>query len=129
MVAKRAFVSFDYDHDNDLYGDLVEQSRRPDSPFRITDWSIPSAVHDSLWKWEARKRIDQVDVVIFICGVNTHSARGVEAEMSITQSAGKRYFLLKGRRRHTCSKPKNARLADTIQPWTWSNIAQLLGGS
>ena len=120
------FISFDYDHDKDLHGDLVAQANRPDSPFRIIDQSLPSAVHDANWKRVVRQRIRQADVVVFICGANTHSAAGVGAEMSITQTEHKRYFLLKGRRGQSCSKPKNSRGRDTMEPWTWPNLKDLL---
>ena len=122
----KVFISFDYDHDKDLHGNLVEQARRTDSPFTIIDQSIPSAIHDDYWKRQARSRIRQADVVVFICGVNTHSAKGVEAEMSITQNEGKRYFLLRGRRTHACSKPKNSRRSDAMHPWTWPNLKNQL---
>ena len=122
----RVFISFDYDHDKDLRGNLVAQAEQPDSPFTIIDQSLPSAVHDDNWTREVRDRIRQTDVVVFICGVNTHSAKGVEAEMSITQSEGKPYFLLKGRRYQSCSKPKNAPGRDGMEPWTWANLKDLL---
>ena len=124
----RVFISFDYDHDNDLRGDLVAQAKRPDSPFTISDESLPGAVHDGNWKRKVRQRIQRADVVIFICGVNTHSAEGVAAEMSIAQSEGKPYFLLRGCKRDTCSKPKNARSTDVIQPWKWASLKTLLQG-
>lgn len=120
------FVSFDYDHDKDLHGDLVAQAGLPDSPFTVVDQSLPCAVHDRNWKQEARRRIRRAAVVIFICGANTHAANGVTAEMSITRSEGKPYFLLKGRRRKGCSKPKNARKRDRMEPWTWANLKSLL---
>ena len=122
----RVFVSFDYDTDRDLYGDLVKQAKRGDPAVTITDQSLPSAVHDDDWKREARKRIRRADVVIFICGANTHSAKGVEAEMSITQSEGKRYVLLQGRRIGPCSKPRNARSTDVVRPWRWRELESLL---
>lgn len=37
---KSAFISFDYDNDNDLRGNLVAQAKRSDSPFNIKDWSV-----------------------------------------------------------------------------------------
>ena len=117
----KVFISFDYDHDKDLTGNLVAQAKLPDSPFKIVDQSLSSAVHDGNWKRQVRDRIRRADVVVFICGVNTHSAKGVEAEMSITQREGKRYFLLKGRQHQSCSKPKNAPGRDGMQPWTWAN--------
>ena len=72
----KVFISFDYDHDKDLHGNLVAQARQSDSPFTVADQSLPSAVHDDDWKRQVRARIRRADVVIFICGVNTHSARG-----------------------------------------------------
>lgn len=122
----RVFVSFDYDTDNDLRGNLIAQAKRPDSPFTISDQSLPGAVHDGNWKRKVRQRIRQADVVVFICGVNTHSAEGVEVEMSITRNLGKRYFLLKGRKHHTCSRPRNAGSRDVMEPWSWDNLKTLL---
>ena len=122
----RVFVSFDYDTDRDLYGNLAEQVRRGDPAEAIAVESLPSAVHDDAWRREARVRIRRADAVIFICGVNTHSARGVEAEMSITQDERKPYVLLKGRRDATCSKPRNARSSDVLQSWKWRRIESLL---
>ena len=40
MVMTRAFISFDFDHDEDLRNLLVGQARNPDSPFNIADWSV-----------------------------------------------------------------------------------------
>ena len=53
----RAFISFDYDTDNDLPGNLIAQAERPDSPFTISDQSLPGAVHDGNWKRKVRQRI------------------------------------------------------------------------
>lgn len=122
----RVFISLDYDHDKDLHRSLLAQANQLDSPFRIVDQSLPSAVHDRNWKREVRQRIRRADVVVFICGFNTHSAPGVAAEMSIAQEEGKRYFLLMGHRDRTCSKPKNARRRDRMEPWTWINLKELL---
>ena len=122
----RVFISFDCDHDKDLHGNLVAQAKRPDSSFQIVDQSLPSPVHGPNWKREVRQRTRQADVVVFICGVNTHTAVGVAAEMSITQGEGKRYFLLKGRRHHRCSTPRNAGKRDRMESWTWTNLKELL---
>lgn len=40
MSKKRVFISFDYDHDETLKTFLVGQSKLPDSPFELADWSI-----------------------------------------------------------------------------------------
>jgi hypothetical protein len=42
MARQRAFISFDFDHDEDFRNLLVGQSSHPDTPFDIKDRSIKS---------------------------------------------------------------------------------------
>lgn len=58
MALKRAFISFDYDHDAGIKRLLVGQSLNPDSPFAIADFSIKEA--SPTWKQDARSRIKKV---------------------------------------------------------------------
>ncbi len=39
-MPKRAFISFDFDNDDDLRVLLVGQSKLPDSPFEFNDGSV-----------------------------------------------------------------------------------------
>ena len=43
MAKTPVFISFDYDHDQDLKTLLVGQANNPDSPFEIADWSVKEA--------------------------------------------------------------------------------------
>ena len=122
---KSVFISFDYDNDRDLPGNLVAQAARSDSPFSITDRSVRAPI-DENWRREVRDRIRRVDLVIVICGEHTHDADGVAGEVTITQEERKPYFLLKGRRRKTCTKPRNALGSDEIHNWTWDNLRRLM---
>ena len=74
MTTKSVFISFDYDNDKDLPGNLVAQAARPDSPFNITDRSVRAPI-DENWRREVRSRIRRADLVIVICGEHTHDAR------------------------------------------------------
>jgi len=127
MAKKRVFVSFDYDHDESLKHLLVGQSRNPDSPFELSDWSIKEAISEN-WKIKARARIKSVDLVAVICGEYTDTATGVSAELSIAQEESVPYFLLKGYSDKNCVKPKAARSVDKIYRWTWDNLKTLVGG-
>lgn len=128
MAAKRVFISFDYDHDDDLKNLLVGQAKNPDSPFAIADWSLKEALSGD-WKSKVRQRIRGTDLTIVICGHHTHSATGVSAELDITRDEGKPYFLLSGRSAGTCAKPRSARSNDKIYQWTWDNLKDLVGGA
>ena len=124
MARKRVFISFDYDNDKDLPGNLVAQAEKSESPFAIFDLSVKHSI-DGRWQQEVRKLIRQSDLLIVICGQHTHQAAGVEAELTIAREEGKPYFLLRGRSGKTCTRPKNARQEDRIHPWKWTRLEQL----
>ena len=124
---KRAFISFDFDHDEELRDALVGQARNPDSPFQIADGSVREPFANN-WKAKVRKRIRKTDLTIVICGEHTHTARGVAAELTISREERKPYFLLWGRPRKTCRKPAMALSSDEIYEWTWDNLRKLIAG-
>ena len=127
MTKKRVFISFDYDHDLDIKGSLVGQAKNPDSPFEIVDMSIKEVIASN-WKENARRRIKGCDCVIVLCGKYTESAKGVAAELTITQEEGIPYFLLCGRPNDTVQKPSSAKKEDKVYKWTWDNLKLLLEG-
>lgn len=128
MAISRAFISFDFDHDEDLRNLLAGQAKHPDSPFEIRDRSLKEPLTGD-WRDKVRRRMDNIDVVIIICGEHTHTAAGVAAELTIAREKQKRYFLLWGRRGKTCTKPTSALSSDQIYNWTWPNLKALIGGA
>lgn len=122
----RVYISFDYDHDEDLKNLLVGQANNVDSPFAIEDWSIKEA--STGWREKARARIKRVDQVIVICGQHVDTAAGVQAEIRIAQDEGKPYFLLSGRSDGGNKRPTAARDSDKLYRWTWSNLKALIAG-
>ena len=127
MTNKRAYISFDYDHDSDLKILLVGQAKHPDTPFDIADMSIKDAILSN-WKEKARTKIKGCDVVIVICGEYTSSATGVAAELKIAQEEGVPYFFLWGRPNRNCVMPVYADASDKIYEWTWDNLKVLING-
>lgn len=127
MAMKRAFISFDFDHDEELRDALVAQAKDPDSPFEIADWSVQERFEGN-WKEQVRSRIRRTDLTIVICGEHTHAAKGVTAELTITQEENKPYFLLRGRPNKTCHKPGMAHNSDKIYKWSWDNLRKLIAG-
>lgn len=128
MTRKRAFISFDFDHDEDLRNLLVGQAAHPDTPFDIKDRSLREHLTGD-WQQKIRHRYDNVDVVIVLCGEHTHLSSGVAIELKIAKSLGKPYFLLWGRSSKPCTKPTSADAGDKIYNWTWDNLKALIGGA
>lgn len=127
-MKKRVFISFDFEHDEDLRNLLVGQSKNPDSPFELADWSVKETMSGD-WKSKVKTRIKSCDLVIVLCGEYTDHATGVGAEVSITQEEGIPFFLLWGRSEKECVKPTTAKTSDKIYKWTWDNLKALIGGA
>jgi hypothetical protein len=122
----RLFVSFDFDHDSRLKDLFVGQSRHPDTPFQLADWSIKQAVTGD-WKSHARMRLKQVDCMAVLCGQHTHTAVGIDAEIRIAQELSLPFFLLRGYKNQECTYPSSA--GGKMYDWTWDNVDKLLKGA
>ena len=72
--------------------------------------------------------LDNIDIVVFLCGTKTHLATGVAHELEIAREKGKTYFLLSAYRDKNCTKPSNATVNDKLYEWTWPNLKILIGG-
>lgn len=128
MVVKRAFIGFDFDHDEDLRNLLVGQAKHPDTPFSFTDWSVKDHLRGD-WKEKVRAKIRSTDLTIVICGEYTHMAPGVSIELNLTREEGHPYFLLWGRSDRPCTRPAAALPHDKVYQWTWDNLKALIAGS
>ena len=128
MAGKRAFISFDYDHDEGAKIMLAGQAKHPDSPFEFTDASVKEHLIGD-WKEKVRRRMNNVDLVIVLCGESTHLARGVAEELAIAREKNKQYFLLAAYADKSCRKPTSALESDKAYKWTWDNLKALVGGA
>jgi hypothetical protein len=124
---KKVFISFDCDHDEDTKILLTEQARLPDSPFDITDASERVPLTGD-WGDRVRRRMDNIDVVIVMCGQHAYLATGMAAELTIAQEKNKPYFLLTAYANIACTRPTSAWSSDKAYEWTWVNLKTLIGG-
>jgi hypothetical protein len=111
------FVSFDIEHDGELYELLLAQSKTPSSGFAVLSSSQRSTATD-VWSERLRRRIREADQMIVICGEHTESSMYVSAELRIAQEERTPYFLLWGRREIMCTKPIGAKSAEGMYSWT-----------
>jgi hypothetical protein len=125
-MVQRTFISLDYDNDARLKDLLVGQSKNPDSPFDVHDWSIKAA--STTWREDARRRIRASGLVIVLCCRYAHLATGMGVELGIAQEERAPYFLLAGYQTGS-TRPTTARPADKLYDWTWPNLKKLVGGA
>ena len=117
MNKVNVFVSFDIEHDEDLYELLLAQSRKPRSGFAVLGGSKRGTTAN-LESESARRWIREADQVILICGEHTEASMPVSAELLIAREERTPYFLLWGRRDLMCTKPIGAKTAEGMYSWT-----------
>jgi hypothetical protein len=120
---KRVFISFDYDNDKILKDYLVGQSKWPESPFEISDWSMKEPGPEWNWEEKARERIKHSDIVLVIVGYETYMARGVLKEVAIAREEGIKRIQIKGRSDGWVTRLRGA---GWFYEWTWPNLKRLL---
>lgn len=125
---KRAFISFDYDNDEQVKIWLAGQAKNPDSPFDFKDNSVKDHLTGD-WKQKVKQRMANIDVVIVLCGTKTHTAKGVAEELIIAKELYKPYFLLRAYSDKVCTKPISALTDDKMYNWTWDNLKLLINGA
>ena len=113
----RVFVSFDIEHDGELYELLLGQSGSPGFDFAVLGCSAGGTATDVVSE-TVRGRIREADQVIVICGEHTDSSSRVSAELRIAQEGRIPYFLLWGRRDIMCAKPIGAKPGEGMYSWT-----------
>ena len=106
---------------------LAGQAKHPDSPFDFKDSSVKVHLTGD-WKKKVWYRMDNIDIVIVLCGTQTHFASGVATELEIAKEKNKPYFLLAAYSDKTCIRPISASTSDKIYKWTWNNLKQLIDG-
>lgn len=126
-MAKKTFISFDYDNDSDLKLLLVGQAKNENTPFEIYDSSVKEELSGD-WKEKVKNKLRNLDLMIVICGEKTNTASGVSSELKMAKELGLPYFLLWGRNGKTCTKPTSADDEDKIYEWTWDNLKALING-
>lgn len=120
---KRAFISFDFDEDQQLKHFFAGQLKLPESPFAAADWSMKEAAPQANWEDEAEDRILRSDIVIVLVGPKTHRAPGVRKEVAIARRLCKPIVQVIG---YKDSHPTPVPNAGRLIRWSWPNLTRIL---
>jgi hypothetical protein len=123
MAKKRVFISFDFDNDKALRDFIVGQSKLPDSPFEISDWSMKEEAPQPSWTSEARSRVKRCDTVIVMVGRQTHRAPGVLKEVKMAREEGIPIVQIIGYKGEDYIAVPGA---GQLYRWNWENLKKLL---
>lgn len=123
-VARRVFVSFDYDNDLTLKEFIIGQARLADSPFEVQDHSLKEAAPQLKWEEKARAAIARAEVFIVMLGPRTRFAPGVRKEVAMAKALAKTRFQIIGYR--DGSADWAVQDGGPVYRWDWDNLKRLL---
>lgn len=126
MANPRAFISFDFDHDETEKNLFVGQSKNSKTPFSIEDWSSKSSLPQSQWEAIIKEKINKCNMLIVLSGQTMASATGVSKEITMAKDQNVPVFGLYVDGANSSSNlPKGLARNRTIS-WTWDNIAKAI---
>ena len=84
MSDPRAFVSFDFDHDDSQRDMFCGQGKRSSpTPFVVQDWSSKFALPNKTWEQTIREKISRCHMVIVLVGRHMATAAGAAKEIAM----------------------------------------------
>jgi len=126
-IGPRAFVSFDFDH-NQTEKNLFAGQARNASPtsFTVQDWSNKSSLPQSRWEAEIKKKIARTNLCIVLVGTTMASATGVAKEISMAKEQDVPVFgVYLGGAMSNSTLPTGLDRSRTV-PWDWDKIAAMV---
>lgn len=120
----RAFISFDFDHDEKQRNLFAGQGKTGSpTPFTIGDWSSKEALAQSDWEAKIKDKIGRCNMVIVLVGRFMASATGVAKEIAMAKELDVPIFgVYVDGATSTSTLPTGLQRNRTIT-WTWPGIA------
>ena len=85
MADPRAFISFDFDHDETEKNLFIGQSKNSNTPFSIEDWSSKTDLPQNEWETIIKDKINKCNMLIVLSGKTMASASGVAKEIAMAK--------------------------------------------
>ena len=124
MADPRAFVSFDFDHDEVSRRLFVGQGKKDSpTPFTISDWSSKDTLPQKTWEQTIEAKIGMCHLLIVLVGRQTHSASGVKKELAMASRKNVPFFGVYVDGAGTSTSLPTGLARNRTLPWKWDMIA------
>ena len=126
MADPRAFISFDFDHNEVEKILFVGQTKNSRTPFAIEDWSSKTSLPQSQWEKIIADKINKCNFLIVLVGKTMASATGVAKEIAFAKEANVPVFGV-----YIDGAGASSNLPDGLQrnrtiSWEWDKIADAI---
>lgn len=126
MADPRAFISFDFDHDETEKNLFVGQSKNSKTPFSIEDWSSKSSLSQSQWEALIKGKINKCNMLIVLSGQTMASATGVSKEITMAKDQDVPVFGVYVDGANSSSNLPNGLARNRTISWDWEKIANAI---
>lgn len=126
MANPRAFISFDFDHNESERNLFVGQSKNSKTPFNIEDWSSKSSLPQSQWEKIITDKINKCNMLIVLSGKTMASATGVSKEIKMAKNQGIPVFGIYVDGANTSSNLPSGLAKNRTISWNWDSIANAI---
>ena len=126
MANPRAFISFDFDHNETERNLFVGQSKNSKTPFSIEDWSSKSSLPQSQWEKIISEKINKCNMLIVLSGKTMASATGVSKEIKMAQNQNIPVFGVYVDGANTSSNLPSGLARNRTISWNWDSIANAI---
>lgn len=126
MADPRAFVSFDYDHDDTQKVLFLGQAKNSKTPFSIQDWSAKSSMAQSKWEAIVKEKINKCNMVIVLSGKTMASATGVAKEIAMAKEQDVPVFGVYVDGANSSSNLPTGLQRNRTIAWDWDKIASAI---
>lgn len=123
MPNPRAFVSFDFDHNQEskiLFAGQAD-SKSP-TPFTVEDWSSKTTLPQAVWEQRIREKISRTNMLIVLVGRSMGSATGVVKEIAMAKALNVPVFGVYVDNASSASVLPTGLARNRVIQWTWPNV-------
>lgn len=126
MADPRAFISFDFDHDETEKKLFIGQSKNSRTPFNFEDWHSKTVLAQSKWEEIIEDKINRCHMVIVLVGKYMASATGVAKEIKMAKDNNVPVFgVYVGGASSSSNLPQGLARSRVIL-WDWDKIASMV---
>jgi len=126
MADPRAFISFDFDHNNDQKILFAGQAKFSKTPFNIEDWSSKQHLPQDQWEKLIEEKINKCNMLIVLVGKYMATATGAAKEIAFANKHNVPVFGIYVDGANTSSNiPTGLQRNRTIN-WEWNSIASAI---
>lgn len=123
MPNPRAFLSFDFDHNQEskiLFAGQAD-SKSP-TPFTVEDWSSKTALPQAVWEQRIKEKIARTNMLIVLVGRSMGTASGVAKEISMATALKVPVFGVYVDNASSTSTLPTGLSRNRVITWTWPGV-------